>query len=90
MEHLLEPVKPYSMFAAGALFGGGWWAWVDAVVYSHAVLGVSVSPVYYVPGVVATLAVLLMATARNHFDGYEFDGYDGDEVSRGASISQQP
>jgi hypothetical protein len=76
-----EALQPYGMFIAGALFGGGWWAWVDAAVYSAAMLGTPVNPLYYIPGVVATLAVILMACTRRSFDGYEYAGDEGEEVS---------
>ncbi|CAL8997232.1 unnamed protein product [Prunus brigantina] len=40
---------------AGAVFGAGWWFWVDAVVCSS----VKVSFVHYLPGIFASLAALM-------------------------------
>ncbi|XP_078444760.1 transmembrane 50A-like protein [Wolffia australiana] len=40
---------------AGAVFGAGWWFWVDAVVCS----AVKVSFLHYLPGIFASLAALM-------------------------------
>jgi hypothetical protein len=45
---------------AGALFGAGWWFFLDSIAYSRAVVGADVSGTAWVPGCVATLAFLLM------------------------------
>jgi len=56
---------------SGALFGAAWWLWLDAVVHSAA-LGVSVPPLAYVPGCVATLALLMI----NFIHREELSDYD--------------
>ncbi|KAA8538559.1 hypothetical protein F0562_028247 [Nyssa sinensis] len=45
---------------AGAVFGAGWWFWVDAVVCSS----VKVSFVHYLPGIFASLAALMFNSVR--------------------------
>jgi len=45
---------------AGAVFGAGWWFWVDAVVCSS----VSVSFVHYLPGFFASFAALMFNCVR--------------------------
>lgn len=65
-----------------ALFGAGWWAWCDVILRSAVVKHTTVGAAYYIPGIVATLAVILMACIRrDDSDGYI--GYDdeGDTVS---------
>ncbi|GKD66121.1 transmembrane protein 50, partial [Tanacetum coccineum] len=45
---------------AGAVFGSGWWFWVDAVVCSS----VKVSFLHYLPGIFASLAALMFNCVR--------------------------
>ncbi|XP_022863687.1 transmembrane protein 50 homolog [Olea europaea var. sylvestris] len=45
---------------AGAVFGAGWWFWVDAVVCSS----VKVSFLHYLPGIFASLAALMFNTVN--------------------------
>ncbi|KAL9271675.1 Transmembrane protein 50-like protein [Drosera capensis] len=45
---------------SGAVFGAGWWFWVDAVVCSS----VKVSFVHYLPGIFASLAALMFNCVR--------------------------
>ncbi|KGN50994.1 hypothetical protein Csa_008144 [Cucumis sativus] len=45
---------------AGAVFGAGWWFWVDAVVCSS----VAVSFVHYLPGIFASFAALMFNCVR--------------------------
>eukprot|EP00897_Mesotaenium_endlicherianum_P004266 jgi/Mesen1/3868/ME000207S02885 len=45
---------------AGAVFGMGWWFWVDAVVCSK----VTVPFVHYLPGIFASLAALMFNLVR--------------------------
>lgn len=52
--------RQWAPLGSGALFGGGWWCFIDAVVYSKAILGEKVPIVYWVPGVVATISLVLM------------------------------
>lgn len=77
MEHLVEAVQPYGMLTAGALFGAGWWAWGDVIVRASLVQHNTVGFVYYIPGLVATFAVLLMSLIRRDTDS-DYVGY-GDE-----------
>jgi hypothetical protein len=82
MEHLIEPIRPYGMLLAGGLFGAGWWAWCDVLLRSSLVLHTKVSPLYCIPGIVATIAVILMAVInREDTDSYIGYGDDGEEVS---------
>ncbi|PSC67051.1 transmembrane 50-like protein [Micractinium conductrix] len=45
---------------AGALFGAGWWCWADAYVYQHAVVGAAYPFKYNLPGIVATVAMIMI------------------------------
>lgn len=45
---------------AGAVFGAGWWCFIDALVVSKVVLHDSFPFTYWLPGVVATIALVLM------------------------------
>lgn len=38
-DYWLGKLKEWGPLVAGALFGLGWWCWVDAVVYQKAVAG---------------------------------------------------
>lgn len=81
MEHLVEVVKPYGMLTAGALFGAGWWAWCDVILRSSLVQHTTVPALYYIPGVVATVAVILMSLiSRDNTDTYIGYSDEGDEV----------
>ncbi|KAK9820630.1 hypothetical protein WJX72_012547 [[Myrmecia] bisecta] len=63
---------------AGALFGAGWWCWVDTIVYSKAVKAENFPFTYWLPGFVATLALILMnLVSRDDLASYS-DSY-GDE-----------
>ena len=63
-----EHVKRYGTGLAGAAFGLGWWAWIDAVVTVTAKVPFSL----YLPGIAATFALLLINSVR--WD--EVQGYD--------------
>lgn len=63
--------------AAGALFGAGWWCFVDAIVLSKAILGEKVPFVYWVPGFVATIALVLMNLVPR--ESLNSDGLSDDE-----------
>jgi hypothetical protein len=83
MEHLIEPIRPYGMLLAGGLFGAGWWAWCDVLLRSSLVLHTKVSPLYCIPGIVATVAVILMAViSREDTDGYIGYEDDGEQVGK--------
>lgn len=54
-----EKAKVYGPITSGALFGAGWWFWVDGVV------GSSAAPfVQWLPGIVATLALIMINSVR--------------------------
>lgn len=63
--------KAYGPIASGALFGAGWWFWLDAVVCS----GVKVPFDQYIPGIVATLALVMINCIRRD-DLVEYDPFD--------------
>ncbi|KAE8683569.1 Detected protein of confused Function [Hibiscus syriacus] len=56
---------------AGAVFGVGWWFWVDAVFCSS----VTVSFVHYLPGIFASIAALMFNCVRKD----DIDPYDDSE-----------
>ncbi|KAJ8445143.1 hypothetical protein Cgig2_029515 [Carnegiea gigantea] len=57
---------------AGAVFGAGWWFWVDAVVCS----AITISFVHYLPGIFASLAALMFNGVRK--DDIDYSPYDGE------------
>lgn len=58
----LMQAKAYGPGISGALFGGGWWFWVDACAASHT----KVPFVQYLPGIVATLALIMINAIRRY------------------------
>ncbi|KAK8996720.1 hypothetical protein V6N11_020219 [Hibiscus sabdariffa] len=58
---------------AGAVFGAGWWFWVDAVVCD----AVTVSFVHYLPGIFASIAALMFNCVRK--DDIDYSPYDDSE-----------
>ncbi|CAI9764056.1 unnamed protein product [Fraxinus pennsylvanica] len=57
---------------AGAVFGAGWWFWVDAVFCSS----VKVPFVHYLPGIFASLAALMFNSVKkddiiDHYSPYD-------------------
>ncbi|RAL38750.1 hypothetical protein DM860_013431 [Cuscuta australis] len=58
---------------AGAVFGAGWWFWVDAVVCS----AVKVSFLHYLPGIFASLAALMFNCVRK--EDIDYSPYDEGE-----------
>ncbi|XP_021760490.1 transmembrane protein 50 homolog [Chenopodium quinoa] len=58
---------------AGAVFGAGWWFWVDAVVCSS----IAVSFVHYLPGIFASLAALMFNCVRK--EDIDYSPYDEGE-----------
>ena len=71
---------------AGALFASGWAAQADAAVTAPHRL----SFVRYLPGILSTFAMVLMATVRrSDIDSYaqnDYDGGEGDVVCRAVSF----
>ncbi|GBG62511.1 hypothetical protein CBR_g30829 [Chara braunii] len=61
----------YGPGLAGAVFGGGWWFWVDAVVCSKQ----AVAFLHYLPGILASLAALMFNCVRRE-DLRDHDSYD--------------
>ncbi|XP_066383333.1 uncharacterized protein [Miscanthus floridulus] len=60
---------------SGAIFGAGWWFWVDAVVCS----AVQVSFLHYLPGIFATLAALMFNCVNKDEIGYDYYSPYGDD-----------
>ncbi|GER37776.1 transmembrane protein 50a, partial [Striga asiatica] len=58
---------------AGAVFGTGWWFWVDAVVCSS----VKIPFVHYLPGIFASLAALMFNCVRK--DDIDYSPYEEGE-----------
>ncbi|CAK0778991.1 hypothetical protein CVIRNUC_004677 [Coccomyxa viridis] len=71
LQYWEEKAKAYGPGVSGALFGGGWWFWVDACAAS----GTQVPFVQYLPGIVATIAlVMINAIRRDELE--EYDPFD--------------
>ncbi|GLJ13745.1 hypothetical protein SUGI_0219390 [Cryptomeria japonica] len=75
----MELAELWAMFGpglSGAVFGAGWWIWVDAVVCSSS----KVSFLHYLPGIFASFAALMFnCVSRN--DLHDYSPYD-DEACR--------
>uniref|UniRef100_A0A803QVJ3 Transmembrane protein 50A n=1 Tax=Cannabis sativa TaxID=3483 RepID=A0A803QVJ3_CANSA len=59
----MDLVELWAIFGpgvSGAIFGAGWWFWIDAVVCSS----VKVSFLHYLPGIFASLAALMFNCVR--------------------------
>ena len=62
-------VPDYGPVASGALFGAGWWFWVDAVCTSRLNI-----PFYqWLPGIVASLSIIMINIPNRGRDDYEYD-----------------
>lgn len=57
---LSTKLRRWAPVAAGALFGAGWWCFIDAIVFSKAILNEKVPFVFWVPGVIATIAMVMI------------------------------
>ncbi|KAL6760463.1 hypothetical protein V8C86DRAFT_2552659 [Haematococcus lacustris] len=74
---VLERFKPAAMYTSGLLFGVGWWVWGDSIAVA-AVHGAAFDPLHLIPGLVATLAVLVMSCSpRSELN----DSVYGDDAS---------
>ncbi|KAF5942329.1 hypothetical protein HYC85_019971 [Camellia sinensis] len=74
---LIELWAIFGPAVAGAVFGAGWWFWVDAVVCSS----VAVSFLHYLPGIFASLAALMFNCVRREdidYSPYEEGEWRGD------------
>lgn len=79
LEWAWQRVKPLGMFLSGALFGLGWFCAADALCRSAFVLRAPVPATYVLPGVVASLALLVVAAVRRSdvaADGGGFSSFD--------------
>ncbi|CAN1143661.1 hypothetical protein LINPERPRIM_LOCUS26628 [Linum perenne] len=70
---LLEMWAIFGPGVSGAVFGAGWWFWVDAVVCSS----VQVSFVHYLPGIFASFAALMFNCVRK--EDIDYSPYDEGE-----------
>eukprot|EP01024_Parvocaulis_polyphysoides_P024585 TRINITY_DN22487_c0_g2_i6.p2 TRINITY_DN22487_c0_g2~~TRINITY_DN22487_c0_g2_i6.p2 ORF type:complete len:159 (-),score=19.46 TRINITY_DN22487_c0_g2_i6:313-789(-) len=73
IEFIEERLKLYGPGISGVLFGAGWWFWIDAVVMH------SVPFPQYLPGFIATIAVIMINVVRrdelDDYDPYDQAGY---------------
>nr|DAD29677.1 TPA_asm: hypothetical protein HUJ06_031145 [Nelumbo nucifera] len=65
----------FALGFAGAVFGAGWWFWVDAVVCSS----VKVGFVHYLPGILASLVTLMFNCVKR--DDIDYSPYEEGEWS---------
>ncbi|PIN15848.1 putative membrane protein [Handroanthus impetiginosus] len=70
---LSELLAIFGPGVAGAVFGAGWWFWVDAVVCSS----VKVPFVHYLPGIFASLSALMFNCVRK--EDIDYSPYDEGE-----------
>lgn len=66
-----EKAKTYGPVLSGALFGAGWWFWVDAVCSSD----MKIPFVQYLPGIIATIALIMINAVRME-ELQELDSFD--------------
>ena len=67
-----KQAKSYGPILSGALFGAGWWFWVDAVVCNAHKVPFD----QYIPGIVATLALIMINCIRREELLAEYDAFD--------------
>lgn len=82
-ENLQSKLRSISPFLSGALFGTAWAFWIDALVYSKTVLHESYPFTYNLPGIVATLALIMMNLVSRDDLSAMGDMYNSDEGSEG-------
>lgn len=75
-----EKVRAHGPGLAGALFGAGWCFWVDAVLV-NAQHGSKLPFLAYLPGIIASLAMILMCMVRRS-DLNAFDSFDAADFNR--------
>ncbi|XP_073043668.1 uncharacterized protein [Primulina eburnea] len=71
---LIELLAIFGPGISGAVFGVGWWFWVDAVVCS----AVKVPFVHYLPGIFASLAALMFNCVKK--EDIDYSPYDEGEL----------
>ncbi|PSC73905.1 transmembrane 50-like protein [Micractinium conductrix] len=71
MDWWREHGKRWGPAIAGGLFGAGWWFWVDAVAVSSTHKPFS----QYLPGIVATLSLIMINSVRRD-ELLSYDPYD--------------
>lgn len=72
---LEDIVQKYGAGVSGAIYGAGWWVWLDAIATAtHKISGIQ-----WIPGVIATLALLMINSVRREslraYDPFD-DGSD--------------
>ena len=67
-------------------FGAGWWCLIDALVYSKVVLNESYPFSYNLPGIVATVALIMMNLVSRDDLANMADAYSSDEGSEVSSF----
>lgn len=72
-----EKAKSYGPMISGALFGAGWWFWVDAVVCSQHKVPFD----RCIPGIIATVALLMMNLVRRD-ELQDYDPFDDGGLCR--------
>ena len=84
---LSDGLRAQGYTASGALFAAGWWVWADAVLTLRHAAGTplpSTLLLRWTPGLLATLAAILMAAVGASQDG---ESYSDGVQSTGASVS---
>ena len=85
-DSLSSKPKEYSPGIAGALFGAGWWCWLDVFVHSAAVNHNRIPITYHIPGWVATFALVIMNITSRSDLAESDDYYTEDNFSTRAKI----
>ncbi|CAL8460582.1 g111 [Coccomyxa elongata] len=82
-DNLQSKLRAICPFLSGAMFGTAWAFWVDALVYTKTILHESYPFTYNLPGIVATLALIMMNMVSRDDLASMGDMYDSDEGSEG-------
>mmetsp|Transcript_34595 Transcript_34595/g.61705 ORF Transcript_34595/g.61705 Transcript_34595/m.61705 type:complete len:172 (-) Transcript_34595:553-1068(-) len=77
-----EKAPLYGPGVAGALFGAGWWFFVDAIVYSSAVHGSKPPGILCLPGIIASLALVMINCIRRDQISGGYDSFDEGSLCR--------
>jgi len=76
-----EKAKAYGPGFSGALFGAGWWFYVDAVTNSTT----TIPFIQFLPGIIATLALIMINCIRRDELHEGYDAYDDGVFCRARS-----
>mmetsp|Transcript_16776 Transcript_16776/g.50120 ORF Transcript_16776/g.50120 Transcript_16776/m.50120 type:complete len:164 (-) Transcript_16776:508-999(-) len=81
-DEITATAQQWAPLLSGAVFGAGWWCFVDGLVYSKVVLQETVPATFWLPGIVATIALVLMNLVPRESLTSEEYSYDEDTLTK--------